>query len=522
MEQGTGQVHVLEGLAGVASGRRIPLPPTGLTVGKRPDNALCLQDDFVSRAHAEFLFRGGELWLVDLGSTNGTFVNDVQVQRRRLHGGDRIQIGSSVLEYRDRPIGVLDEDAVAGGGPQPTTIRRVQPPAPASPAVPSSEDARALAALADLARARAGALPADEALGRILGLLFDVVPVERSCVVLQQPDGTLTTEVVRYRDPGAARADMPLSRTLLGRAIESRSALLIADALADEALAQAASVLAHRLRCVAYIPLLFGDEVVGALCMDTSVPGALRDEHLDRLVAFANQAAMVAYQARLHETIRREVRRRERLQRFLPQAVADQYAREGTEPALGGEEREVTVLFADLRGYTSMAEKMPPREAVALLNTIFERLAAPVLAHGGTLDKYIGDCVMALFGAPLGDDEHCLRAVRTGLEMQTEMAALASELAERYASLGIGVAINSGRAVVGNIGSEAKMDYTAIGDVVNVAARVEDLAGPGQILVTEAVAERAGERLRLEPYQTLALRGREQPTQVYRVAAINE
>src|SRR5262249_13156867 len=163
---------------------------------------------------------------------------------------------------------------------------------------------------------------------------------------------------------------------------------------------------------------------------------------------------LVAYQARMQEAIRDELQKRERLQRFVGAAVAEQYLRDGVEPALGGEEREITVLFADLRGYTSLAEKIPPREAVVLLNTLFERLCAAVLERGGTLDKYIGDCIMALFGAPLGHEDHCLLAVRTALDMQAEMRAAADELAAKYGGLHIGIAINTGTAVVGIIGSE--------------------------------------------------------------------
>jgi len=140
-----------------------------------------------------------------------------------------------------------------------------------------------------------------------------------------------------------------------------------------------------------------------------------------------------------------------------------------------------------------------------------------VLAHQGTLDKYIGDCIMALFGAPQGDEQHCQRAVRAALEMQEEMQRLRGELAAKYHGLAVGIAINTGPAVVGNIGSEVRMDYTAIGDAVNVAARIEDLAGPGQILVTEAVAQQVASTVALRPVTTVTLRGREQATAVYAV-----
>src|SRR5205823_776259 len=114
-------MHVLEGLAGVVAGRSIPIPAAGLSVGKRPDNDLCLPDDYVSRCHARFDLEGEALWLTDVGSSNGTFINDLQVQRMRVRAGDRIQIGGCVFQYRDRPTAVLQGDlSPAAGAVQPT------------------------------------------------------------------------------------------------------------------------------------------------------------------------------------------------------------------------------------------------------------------------------------------------------------------------------------------------------------------------------------------------------------------
>lgn len=519
-------MHFLDGLAGAAAGMRVVVPADGLTVGKRSENDVVLADDYVSRTHARFHVTGGALWLEDLGSTNGSFVNNIQVQHVRLTAGDTVRAGSSVFRYRDRPAAVVHSDtdvAVSAAASPGTVIRRLHSPPPLAPVsapVPSGDDERALrysAALRELARIRPGALSGDQALGRILEIVFTFLPIDRGCIVLRGEGDELSTPAVRFRDPARGKEDMPLSRTLLRRAIENRSALLIPDTSLDAGLASAASVIAQRLCCVAYVPLVFGDDVIGVLCLDTHVPGGLREEHLDELLGFANQAALVTYQARMQERIQSELERRSRLQRFLSRSVAEQYMESGSDPVLGGEEREITVLFADLRGFTTLAEKISPTEAVSLLNLVFERLGATILAQGGVLDKYIGDCVMALFGAPVGDEEHCLSAVRAALAMQGELAAVRGQLAARYSGLAIGVSINCGTAVVGNIGSELKMDYTAIGDVVNVAARIEDLAGPGEILITDSVATRIAAFVDFGPKTTLTLRGREQSTQVYAV-----
>jgi len=526
-------VHVLEGIDGVIRGRVIVVSGAGLSVGKRADNDLVLDDPHVSRQHARFLPQSGALAITDLGSTNGTYVNKLQIQTQTLKSGDRIEIGGCVLRYRDRPVAQLHDGASDDASPQVSVIRsvvagqgdasfgaaalRTAPAARADPQLSAVAEA-----LTELARTRPGSLAPEEMLARILELVFQFSRADRGCILLLDAQGQPSARVVRNRDARRPDEDLPLSRTLVRRAMETREALLIPDAASDPGLARVSSVMMHALRCVAYVPLCFADETLGVLCVDTPVPGGLGETDLDGLVAFANHAALIAYQVSLQEAVEREVERRNRLQRFLGRAVAERFILEGVEPELGGEERQITVLFADLRGYTGLTEQMAPPEALALLNTLFEGLCAPILRQGGTLDKYIGDCVMALFNAPVDDAHHCLRAVQAAVDMQSAMVQLKASLAEKYAGLEIGIAINTGRAVVGNIGTDQKMDYTAIGDAVNVAARLEDIAEGRQILVTEAVAARVQPFMELEQVTTIQLRGRQQETRVFAVTGVRE
>lgn len=507
------------------------MPAAGLTVGKRSDNDLVLDDPHVSRSHARFHWQAGALFVTDLGSTNGTRVNNVMIDARVLQHDDRIEIGGSVFRYRDQPQAVIHESSGNGAAPQASVVLSVhraaevgtvlgQPPASAVEA--DSRLGDVARALTELARTRPGTLSTEAMLARILGLVFEFVQVDRGCILLLDQDGIPRTRAVCNRDGSVPDEDMPLSGTLVKQALDSGNALLIPDAMSDPGLANVASVMLHALRCIAYVPFCFGDESLGLLCVDSSVPGSLEEPDLEGLVAFANQAALVAYQARLQDAVTAEVNNRNRLQRFLGKAVAERYILEGKEPELGGEQRDITILFADLRGYTSLTEEMDPVEALSLLNTLFEHLCAPILRHGGTVDKYIGDCVMAIFNAPIDDAHHCLRAVQAAIDMQRAMGEFKESLADKYGSLEIGIAINTGSAVVGNIGTEQKMDYTAIGDAVNVAARLEDIAGKRQILVTEAVAKKVSPFVDLQPTTKIQLRGRQQETTVYAITGIKQ
>ena len=174
----------------------------------------------------------------------------------------------------------------------------------------------------------------------------------------------------------------------------------------------------------------------------------------------------------------------------------------------GGERRSVTILFGDLRGYTSVAEESPPQDAMVILNTYLALIIEAVYQHGGTVNQILGDGVMALFGAPIGHRAHARQAVAAALEMQRKVGGV--RLPEQpHVRLQMGIGINSGDVVVGHIGSDLRMDYTAVGDAVNLAARFEQNAGPGQILVTQATYEQINDGFDVVPVGTLRVRNRE-------------
>ena len=193
---------------------------------------------------------------------------------------------------------------------------------------------------------------------------------------------------------------------------------------------------------------------------------------------------------------------------------------EGPEPeALAGIEREVTLLFCDIRGFTHLSEDMKARDVVALLHEIFQLVSDRILAGGGTIDKFMGDSVMAYFGAPVRQDDHALRSVKAAAEIQQAIAERNTRVdADHASAVEVGIGIHTGSVVLGNIGSDRRTDFTAVGDAVNVAHRLEKLARPGEILVSEAVqrAVRTECRLRFEGERLLS--GREEPVHVYSVA----
>jgi adenylate cyclase len=209
------------------------------------------------------------------------------------------------------------------------------------------------------------------------------------------------------------------------------------------------------------------------------------------------------------------------LSKVVSQDVAEELMKGDVE--LGGESRLVTVIFADIRGFTPLTEGMEPQEVIGLLNECMEYLSQAIDAEGGVVDKFIGDAVMAVFGAPAAQDDHARRAVRAAIRMRVAMATFNAIRASRGdEGLAIGVGVNSGVAVAGNMGSSNRMNYTVVGDVVNLASRLSDQAQPGEILIGGSTLSLAGPGLKASPLGGRALKGFSAEVEVYSVEALTD
>ena len=210
--------------------------------------------------------------------------------------------------------------------------------------------------------------------------------------------------------------------------------------------------------------------------------------------------------------------------KYVAPQIVDKLAKEGNfELKLGGEKRHVAVLFVDIRGFTPMSENLEPEEVVSILNEYLALTTASILDNDGTLDKFIGDATMAVFNAPFDLDDYVYRAILTAIAIRNGSEELAKRLQDKFGkTISYGIGVNMGDAVVGNIGCEFRMDYTAIGDTVNTAARLESRAKAGEILISEAVYENLRERIQAEPVGDMELKGKSKPVKVYRLIDIKE
>jgi adenylate cyclase len=360
----------------------------------------------------------------------------------------------------------------------------------------------------------------DETLEQILALVFNNLPAERGVICLYDED-TDTTEpkVMRTRE-GVPDDPIVLSTHITNDVIKHKQSVLVKDTHQDERYSDADSIIQLQIRTAMCAPLYRDGRVIGFIYVDRQKPErSFETEHLQALSTLAVLSAVAVEQAALRDKIRQETEIRARLARYSSPAVVERIVQA---PGMGSramvaEEGEVSVLFADLSGFTSMAEQMAAGEVVQVLNQVFERLTEAVFALDGTLDKFRGDGMMAFFGAPLRLRDHAERAVEAALRMQ-EMLEEWNQYSPDAHQLAMRIGINSGSVIVGDIGSPQRKDYTVIGDVVNIASRLESfVAEPGQVVIGHETHHRLGETFLCQALEEVRLRGKRQVVRPYLV-----
>lgn len=371
----------------------------------------------------------------------------------------------------------------------------------------------------ELSRAISSEVELERLLERTLNKALDLFHAERGTILLWPPGSDeLQPAAVANRDAKGQNEELRVSRTLLRQVIEERSAILSSDAMMDKRFNRAHSIMLAGIRSVMLVPLLADDELLGVIHLDSRVSSdVFTEKDLHLLTGFALQAANAIRYSRLIERRQKDMLARERLQRLLPAEVVEEVMQGERDLARGGELQEATVLFADIRGFTSLSERIEPRKVVDLLNDYFEHMVEVVFENGGALDKFIGDEIMAVWGAHVSVEDHAYKATRAALEMQQRLSSY--NVARRKAGkieVRMGIGVNTGELVAGYMGSSRAMNYTVIGDVVNVAARLCSVAAPDTVLVSQQVREAVGDRVAFEEAPSQVLKGKRESVTIYR------
>ncbi|MGH9969793.1 MAG: adenylate/guanylate cyclase domain-containing protein, partial [Pyrinomonadaceae bacterium] len=523
-----------------ASGRQwqYTFPPQGLcTIGRAPDNAVVIDDPRASRYHAHIKSADdGSFTIVDGAVINGqlrrsankVFVNGEPHYEQRLKNGDRVTIGASTLRfeqtveertsevrYDDRPLGhtqlLISANDVMTSVLDSKTGQAVTAAAPSRDKVLETLQRKAniLSALYEMSKTLGSVFDLDAIFAKATDIIFRSTPADRVVALLVENNGTGNLEDVKL-NPIAMRArdeklddharKLSIGRTITRKVMKDRVALLSQDAASDEEFAGVDSIVSQGVRSTICAPLVAESRVHGALYADRLDPfAAFKPDDLELISAVAAQTAIAVENARAHERLAREEVARANYSRFLPEYVVKQMLDNPESFKLGGVNQTITVLFADIRGFTRISEHAPPEKIVGLLNRYFSAMTDIIFAHGGTLDKYLGDGLMALFGAPTTTPEDASNALNAAVAMQRRILGINQELLnEALPEIRVGIGLHTGEVTVGYIGSERRSEYTAIGDAVNTAARLESNARGGEILISEATSKASGDRYKLK------------------------
>ena len=521
---------------------RHPIAGSSAVLGREAQCDIRIDRDTISRRHALFRRDGGTWYVSDLGARNGVYVNGEKIEKHRLDDGDRVTVGTLELvcgltrgapsnarieleeDHPDESIArsIRMDDLAARLSSDTGSFARpkTEMPTTAEP-IPLPAGMPLLDMFQTASETLLSGTDLNTMLDRVLELIFRSLPkVERGFVCLLE-DGVLVPRASRSAFPSGNVQRMRLSQSVADSAIEQREAVLVQDTRLDERFNTAESIVALRIRSVMCAPLTKDETVQGIVYVDTAAPGnPFTEEDLALLSTLSMLSAVAVEQTGLRQQMQRERDQRKELEKILPPHIVDQIVEGEVEAAevMRTREAEITIFFADIVGFTTLSEQFSASEITEFLNLIFERLTEVVFEHGGTIDKYNGDEIVAFFGAPKSQEDHADRAVRACLGMQAAVDDLNQERGEDAHPIRMRIGVNSGAVTVGGIGHPRRLDYTAIGDVVNTAKRLESTAcTPGEVVIGPNTHERIEGRFLCEEMPEFDLKGKEVAVAPYRV-----
>lgn len=539
-----------------------------LGIGRSKDRDIVLPDHTISRKHARLSKTPDGYLLEDLGSHNGTFVNTSRITSHILKHNDQIKIGASMLTFLDESAQVvappsiedskrlveesedLREEDVMESGPAAEeeddqellvsikSDRAAKEDGEIAPKFEMKESETSRINLLDLEKSnktlyvllqisrKLNTVPDfDELLSTIMDSIFQVIDADHGFVALlgDKPD-ELIPKVIKYRTaaPDQSSEELRVSRTIVNKVVNEKMSVLTSNAMEDDRFGGAKSLFMQNIRSVMSVPLWRKDEIIGIIQVDSfRLSNKFSKADLDLLTTISNQMAMVIEQANLNEKIRQEAMARNRLERFHSPEVVDMIISGGGEEVdeealMAPKEKNVTVLFTDIVSFTPLSERLAATEVSILLNHYFRRMTDIIFDYNGTLDKYIGDAIMAVFGAPIERENDAERAIMAALEMRKSLFQM-METVETDRRFDIRLGINSGKVVAGNLGSPKRMDYTVIGDTVNTASRLESIGEPNQILIGENTYLLVKGKFNIREVGEKLVKGKKQAVMVYEV-----
>jgi adenylate cyclase len=535
----------------------VKLEKPRITLGRRADNDIVLEDMFVSRTHAEVEKKGILYYIRDRQSRYGTFVNGTRITETRLDYGDEIQLGNTLVTFVDedkldqvpahkKPSRVLGHKVDIAEKIE-SIKAEMQKGVDREKLTESLDEIQGYFnhyqdSLIEAEKMKGIASTLCE-VGKIINFVFDlnvllnllmdlaikILQARRGFIMLHdKKSNALVVKVARNMGGELdATKTYGISQTIAWQCFKEGQMVNTEDATKDERFMTQESVISYAIGSVICVPLISKEkEKMGVIYLDNPAAHKKFDrDDMEFMISFANQAAIAIENAQLYAQIKEEERIRDRLQRFFSPNVVTRIMSDEKTVSLGGESRTATILFSDIRGYTSLTERIHALTSVEILNDFLSSMSEEIFLHEGTLDKYIGDCVMAIFGAPVTHEDDALRAIKAALGMKKRVGQLREQWRDKLdvsmrELFEIGIGIHTGEVIAGNIGSIKRMEYTVVGTAVNLASRLESMAKPGQILISRSTYACTREFIRVEKLPPVELKNISRPVEVYEVIGL--
>ena len=465
----------------VVIGRRLPPAPDHWN----------LDDEMVSGRHARITVEGVEIWIEDLGSANGTWVDGKRIKEKTLLDPSSLtRLGRTTIHMD--PVGSAPAmiqatvpvpveppiEVVAGDEPLPSLVL--------SGVTPDAARERLTAVCALIA-----ALSEIDSVDALSLLLLEhlhqafAAPGRKAHSGLLMGSDLILTAYRPDSDPPTC------SLTLARHVLAEKKACLWQQGVPSD-FDPSVSLMAAGTTSAMYAPLIWAGEIYGVVYFDVHSLDAPFDKDDLRLVQMmATQTAMFIKNLQLRQVLQREAAIKARLLAQFPRSIAERLAHLPDHTAIPSQRLDrITVLISDVRGFTKLAAVLEPEEVVRMLNDMFHELTPIILRHNGTVDKYIGDAVLAVFGCPEPDERQDENAIRAALEMQQAIGRLETERWRGKTPFKVGIALHTGPAIHGFIGAPERMEYTVVGNTINIASRYCDAAPPGAILISPTIYQR--------------------------------
>lgn len=545
-----GYIHVLKplehyfpkfiGLQGEDAGKEFSIDRKA-TLGRSTSNMIHIREKKASRMHAVIEFKSDHYMLEDLKSGNGTLLNGKPVtQSVALKDKDKITIGDAIFCFSN-PYNYSSNSTHQSPGvvsSEPSMFEKTKAEfsfnrkhsflMPAEEQIQNLIDLgkanSKLRILYEVTHTISSVFELEPLLAKILSVVFQYIPADRGAILLYEESiQKFTLQVVKERNK-SEESNIQISRMILDRVVSKRVSLLTTDALLDDTLSDSQTLQNDGVRSAMGVPLIYQETLLGVLYIDSTEPLAeFNEDTLELLSGIATQAAMTIANAKLLYTLHKEMETRSFLEKYLSPELVEQIVNEQIHVNVGGDLTNATILFTDIRDFTKLTEHIGAQAVVTVLNDYFSRMVDIIFDHHGTLDKFIGDAIMGLWGVPVGRIDDTFHAIAAALEMQNELFYFnLSQKKKGRPMLKIGAGINWGEVVAGNIGSSKRMEYTVIGPSVNLASRVESLTGKNQVFISDNVYEQVKEIACVVPFKSTHVKGVERAISIYGVIGIKD